>query len=379
LTTSASTVETNDLDQALMRRALALADGALGTTWPNPAVGCVLARDGRVVAEAATGQGGRPHAEQEVLRVAGAAARGCTAYVTLEPCAHHGQTPPCADALIEAEVARVVVACPHDPDPRVEGRGLARLREAGIRVDTGLLEAEARHLNEGFFARVQRGWPWFTLKLASSLDGRIATALGESRWITGEAARERVQRLRARHDAVMVGSGTALADDPSLLCRLPEYLGRPGVRIVVDSRLRLPASSRLVATAGWHPTWILTRHDAQPRALANAPGLRILPCLTGPDGTLDPAAMARTLGEAGLTRILVEGGGQLAASLLRDRLVDELVWHRAPMILGSDGRPAVGPMLLDRLAKAPQWRCIAREVAGDDTIEVYRPEINGPS
>ncbi|MCK5275514.1 MAG: bifunctional diaminohydroxyphosphoribosylaminopyrimidine deaminase/5-amino-6-(5-phosphoribosylamino)uracil reductase RibD, partial [Alphaproteobacteria bacterium] len=220
-----------------MRAALALAGRGLGRVWPNPAVGCVLVdRDGRVTGRGWTQPGGRPHAETEALARAGGAAKGATAYVTLEPCVHHGQTPPCADALIEAGVARVIAAT-EDPDPRVKGGGLGRLRDAGIAVEAGLLREEAELLNAGYLMRQREGRPVVTLKLATTLDGRIATHAGESRWITGEAARARGHMMRARHDAIMVGIGTALADNPTLTCRLPGLEDRSPVRIVVDARL----------------------------------------------------------------------------------------------------------------------------------------------
>ena len=236
-------------DETHMRAALALAARGLGATWPNPSVGCVVvAPDGRVAGRGRTGLRGRPHAETQALAAAGEAARGATAYVTLEPCSHHGQTPPCADALVAAGIARVVVAA-GDPDPRVNGGGLARLRAAGVAVQAGFLEAEAQDTLAGFFSRVRLGRPLVTLKLATTLDGRIATHGGESRWITGPAARQAVHALRGRHDAVMVGADTLAADDPDLTCRLPGYAHRPTVRIVADSRLRTKLSARIVATA----------------------------------------------------------------------------------------------------------------------------------
>src|SRR5579872_6272521 len=245
------------LDLAHMRASLGLARRGLGNTWPNPAVGCVLVREGRVVGRGWTQAGGRPHAEAEALARAGRAARGATAYVTLEPCSHHGKTPPCAEALIAAGIARVVAAI-EDPDPRVSGRGIARLKEAGITVETGPCADEAVELNAGFLCRVKHGRPLVTLKLATSLDGRIATASGESRWITGAAARERAHLLRATQDAVLVGTGTALADDPQLTCRLPGLEDRSPVRVVIDRNLRLPATLRLFSEARPVPTWLVT-------------------------------------------------------------------------------------------------------------------------
>jgi len=237
--------------------ALTLARRGLGSVWPNPSVGCVLVRDARFVARGWTQPGGRPHAETEALKRAGDAARGATAYVSLEPCAHHGATPPCADALVRAGIARCVAAV-EDRDPRVAGRGLAALREAGVETTLGVCGAEAEDLNAGFFMRVRHGRPLVTLKLATSLDGRIATHAGHSQWITGEGARRRTHLLRAEHDAVMVGAATALADDPLLTCRLPGAEQRSPVRIVADGRMQLPLTARLVTSAASAPTWLIT-------------------------------------------------------------------------------------------------------------------------
>ncbi|MCS6891501.1 MAG: bifunctional diaminohydroxyphosphoribosylaminopyrimidine deaminase/5-amino-6-(5-phosphoribosylamino)uracil reductase RibD [Rhodovarius sp.] len=339
-----------------MRAALALAARALGNAWPNPAVGCVLVRDGMVVGRGWTQPGGRPHAEAEALRRAGPAARGATAYVTLEPCSHWGRTPPCCDALIAAGLARVVVAM-RDPDPRVDGRGLARLRAAGIAVEEGLLEEEARRLQQGFLRRITLGLPMVTLKLATTLDGRIATAGGESRWITGEAARRAVHAARARHDAVLVGSGTVLADDPLLTVR---GLGLPSPpRVVWDARLRLPLASRLVATAREVPLWLLTAPGHPPARLAPylAAGVEVItapPAVAG--GGLDPRAALQALAARGITRILCEGGGRLAAALLRERLVQRLLWFHAPATLGAEGLPAIGALGLPDLAAMPRFR-----------------------
>ncbi len=361
------------LDLTHMRAALGLARRGLGQVWPNPAVGCILVNEGRVVGRGSTQQGGRPHAETEALTRAGAAGKGATAYVTLEPCRHHGRTPPCADALIGAGVARVVAAI-EDPDPRVSGAGLSRLRAAGIAVETGLCAAEAEELNAGFFCRVKHGRPLVTLKLATSLDGRIATASGESRWITGPAARERAHLLRAAHDAVLVGTGTALSDDPELTCRLPGLADRSPVRIVLDRNLRLPATLRLFAEARRVPTWVVTLAASDParQASLKQQGVEIIPIDSGATGSIDLAAMVRALGDKGLTRLLVEGGGALAASLLRAGLVDRLVWMRAPLTLGGDAIPAVAALGLDKLAAALRFDLVSSEIAGGDVIETYR-------
>jgi len=359
-----------------MRAALGLARRGVGNVWPNPAVGCVIAsadRPHRVLARGWTRPGGRPHAEREALDRAGAAAKGAVAYVTLEPCSHHGQTPPCADALITAGVRRVVIAH-EDPDPRVSGRGVAALRAAGIEVTTGLLGAEAEEVNAGYLMRLRAGRPLVTLKLATTLDGRIATAAGNSRWITGEAARRLAHLLRARHDAVIVGVGTALADDPRLDCRLPGLPYRPVVRIVVDGGLRLPADSRLVAAAGEGPVWVVTRADADPERhrTLTARGVEIIDVAAGDDGRPDPAALLQALGQRGLTRVMVEGGGTLAASLVRAVLVDRLAWFRAPRLIGGDGQPAVGAMAVETLVESADFIRDDVRMVGDDMLESYR-------
>ena len=340
-----------------MRAAVALARRGLGSTWPNPPVGCVLVQGGRVVGRGVTAPGGRPHAEVLALRMAGAAARGATAYVTLEPCSHHGQTPPCADALIAAGIARVVVAC-GDPDPRVDGAGLARLREAGVAVEAGLLAAEAAEALAGFMMRVRHGRPLVTLKLATTLDGRIATRTGESRWITGPAARRATHALRARHDAVMVGIGTVLADGPALDCRIPGFARQQPLRIIADTDGRTPASSHD------HRTWVLHASD---RAVPGR-GIRVP---RGPGG-LDLKAALQALGAAGLTRVLVEGGGALAGGLLEAGLIDRVAWFHAPAIMGGDGRPAAEAFGVRALSAMPRFERLGAERVGDDVLTTLR-------
>jgi diaminohydroxyphosphoribosylaminopyrimidine deaminase / 5-amino-6-(5-phosphoribosylamino)uracil reductase len=356
-----------------MRAALGLARRGLGQVWPNPAVGCVIVKDGRIVGRGWTQKGGRPHAESEALARAGRAAKGATAYVSLEPCSHHGRTPPCAEALIAAGIARVVAAV-EDPDPRVSGGGIARLKAAGVVVETGLCAEEATDLNAGFFCRVKQGRPLVTLKLATSLDGRIATASGESRWITGPAARERAHLLRATHDAVLVGTGTALADDPLLTCRLPGLKSRSPMRVVIDRNLRLPATLRLFTEAGQTPTRVVTlaASDSARQQSLRQQGVEIIAVGSDVAGGVDLAPMLRVLGDQGLTRLLVEGGGVLAASLMRAGLVDRLVWMRAPLVLGGDGVPAIAALDLDALAAAPRFGLVGSEMAGGDLIETYR-------
>lgn len=357
----------------MMRAALALARRSLGRTWPNPAVGCVIVKDGKVVGRGRTRDGGRPHAEVDALSLAGDAARGATAYVTLEPCSHFGKSPPCADALVEAGVVKVVSAL-EDPNPQVNGRGHARLREAGIAVEVGEGAAEAAEINAGFLLRIRDGRPLFHLKLATSLDGQIATASGESRWITGEAARADVHRLRATHDAVLVGSGTAAADDPDLTSRLPGLGPYSPVRIVLDSMAQLSPSSRLAATAHKVPVWLLCTSAAPPsaRAALKARGVEIMQTAADDAGRVDVAAAARELGNRQLTRVLIEGGGQVAAAFLKAGLVDRLSIYRGGLTLGADGRSAVGPLGLQKLDFAPRFSAISSRVMGGDTLETWR-------
>lgn len=361
-----------------MRAALALARRSLGRTWPNPAVGCVIVRDGEVIARGRTQEGGRPHAEADAIAQAAAAGlslKGATAYVTLEPCSHHGRTPPCADALVASGVARVVSAL-EDPDPRVKGRGHERLRAAGIEVVVGDGAAEAAEINAGFLTRVKEERPLFHLKIASSLDGRIATASGESRWITGPVARQHGHHLRATHDAILVGGETARADDPDLGCRLPGLGRHSPVRLVLDSQARLSPTSRLATTARQRPVWLLCT-QAAPAAAREAlagQGVEVVEVEAGADGRIDVAAAGRLLGARGLTRVLVEGGGQVAASFLKAGLVDRISSYRAGLVLGGDSRSAVGPLGLERLDFAPRFRLVSARPLQGDTLETWRRE-----
>jgi diaminohydroxyphosphoribosylaminopyrimidine deaminase / 5-amino-6-(5-phosphoribosylamino)uracil reductase len=360
-------------DHRWMRTALALARRGLGQVWPNPAVGCVIVTADRVVGRGWTQPGGRPHAETEALRQAGAAAQGATAYVSLEPCAHWGKTPPCADALVEAGIGRAVVAL-EDPDPRVAGAGIERLRRAGIAVETAIGRDEAAEINAGFLTRERLGRPLVTLKLATSLDGHIATATGESRWITGPQARALAHGLRATHDAVMVGTGTVLADDPQLTCRLPGLDRRSPVRVVLDRRMRIPPTARVIAGAREVPTWVLTvrladqaRHEA---LVAN--GAEVIEVAAGVADGLDLGAALQALGARGLTRLLVEGGAGLSAALLRAGLIDRLVWLHAPLLIGGDGVPAIAALGLQALADAPRFERVASDTIGDDVATTFR-------
>src|SRR5579862_9915953 len=361
------------IDLMAMRGALSLARRGLGNVWPNPAVGCVIVKDGRVVGRGWTQPGGRPHAEELALQRAGAAAKGAAAYVTLEPCSSPGRGPACADGLVAAGVARVVAPL-EDPFSRVTGTGFARLRAAGIAVEIGLYADEAKEINAGFFTRAKHGRPLVTLKLATSLDGRIATASGESRWITGPAARERAHLLRATHDAVLVGTGTALADDPQLTCRLPGLENRSPVRIVIDRHLRLPVTLHLLAEADQVRTWVATLASADParQGALTKVGIKIVAAEPNAMGGIDLADLLQRLGDEGLTRLLVEGGGRLAAALLQANLVDRLAWMRAPLAIGGDGLPAVAALDLAALGDAPRFTPLSSEIAGGDVIETYR-------
>ncbi len=358
-------------DIRFMALALSLGRRGQGLSWPNPAVGCVIVKDGRIVGRGWTQPGGRPHAEPVALAQAGDAAAGATAYVTLEPCAHYGQTPPCAEALIAAKVARVVVAI-EDSDARVAGKGLEMLRAAGIEVETGVLEEEAARDLQGFFRKTDLGRPFLTLKLATSLDGRIATATGESQWITGSAARREVHAMRMRHDAVMVGGGTARADDPSLTVRDMGVQKQP-VRVVVSRRLDLPLMGVLARTAQDIPVWITHGSDADPnlQSVWRDLGAELLPCAL--EGThVSPVAALEALGRKGLTRVFCEGGGALAASLLTADLVDELVVFSAGLALGAEAFPAIGAMGIERLAAAPRFERIEARGVGADVLTVWR-------
>jgi len=357
-------------DGHFMRAALTLSRRGLGTVWPNPTVGCVLVKDGAVVGRGWTQPGGRPHGETEALARAGAQAKGATAYVSLEPCCHHGKTPPCTDALIAAGIARTVVAV-EDSDPRVAGRGIERLREAGIAVETGLLAEEARAINAGFFLRLAQGRPLVTLKLATTLDGKIATATGESRWITGEAARNRAHLLRATHDAVMVGAATVVADDPLLTCRLPGMMGRDPVRIVIDGSLRVPLTAKLVAQAKDVPTWMVHRRGVEAARLEAFLdcGVELIEVPFTKTAEMDLAVALAELGKRGLTRVLVEGGARLAGALLEADLVDRLAWFQAPALLGGDALPAVEAFGVTALSEARRFKRLTVEAYGEDLLE----------
>ncbi|MCX7560861.1 bifunctional diaminohydroxyphosphoribosylaminopyrimidine deaminase/5-amino-6-(5-phosphoribosylamino)uracil reductase RibD [Sulfitobacter sp. F26204] len=358
------------MDARFMALALSLGRRGQGRVWPNPAVGCVIVKAGRLVGRGWTQDGGRPHAEAMALTQAGPAAAGATAYVTLEPCAHHGQTPPCAEALIKAGIARVVVALA-DCDARVDGKGLEMLRSAGIEVSLGEGEARAQRDHAGFFARSELGRPFLTLKLAGSFDGRIATGTGESKWITGPAARRQVHAMRSRHDAVMVGGGTARADDPGLTVRDLGITHQP-VRVVVSRRLDLPLMGQLARTAKDVPLILCHGTDAEPMLVQTWRdiGATLLPCAVKA-GQLDTVDVMQQLGAYGLTRVFCEGGGALAASLLEADLVDDLIGFTAGIVIGAEGVPGIGAMGLAKLAAAPKFSLRYVEPVGKDVLHVW--------
>jgi diaminohydroxyphosphoribosylaminopyrimidine deaminase/5-amino-6-(5-phosphoribosylamino)uracil reductase len=365
----------SDFDRFAMQRALSLAARGLETTDPNPRVGCVIAQRGRVVAEGWHERAGEAHAEVVALRAAGGQAAGATLYVTLEPCSHHGRTPPCVEALIAAHIARVVIAA-SDPNPLVHDKGAAALRAAGISVETGLMEEEATELNAGFFRRMRTGRPLLRVKLAMSLDGRTALASGESRWITGEAARADVQRWRARSSAILTGIGTVLADDPRLDVRLASEAGaapRQPLRVVLDSQLRTPPSARLLASPGEVLIFTTLTAPEDPRALSlTARGARLESLPLDAERVALPSVLDR-LGELELNEVLVEAGAILAGELLRQSLADELLLYVGLRLLGPAARALVTLPSLARLADAPSFTLIEVQPVGDDLRLRLRP------
>lgn len=359
-------------DERFMRAALAMGQRGLGRVWPWPSVGCVIVRDGRMVGRGVSDPQTLRHAERVALDQAGEAAHGATAYVTLEPCSHYGRTPPCADALVSAGIARVVVAL-GDPNTLVNGQGLARLRAAGVEVTEGVCRAEAAAQHAGFLSVIQRGRPAVTLKLAASLDGRIATASGESRWITSAPARRMVHLARSRHDAVLVGGGTARKDDPTLTVRDLGLSHQP-VRIVLSRRLDLPEDGKLARTIGEAPLWLLHGRDTAPDKISAwaGRGAHLIAVDAGPGRQIDPGQALAALGQAGLTRVYCEGGSSLAASLLSAELVDELHLFTAGKALGAEGTPMLGALGLGRLADAPGFNLIECRAVGPDTFSRWQ-------
>ncbi|MFL2770454.1 MAG: bifunctional diaminohydroxyphosphoribosylaminopyrimidine deaminase/5-amino-6-(5-phosphoribosylamino)uracil reductase RibD [Rhodospirillaceae bacterium] len=356
-----------------MSTALAMGSRGLGTTAPNPSVGCIIVIEGRVIGRGWTQPGGRPHAETEALAQAGEGARGATAYVTLEPCCHQGDTPPCTDALIAAGIARVVIGST-DPDKRINGKGIAALKDSGIEVVTGVMRELTDEMNCGYFKRTNYGLPHVALKIAMTMDGNIALANGISHWITGADARRYGHFLRATYDAVLVGSGTVISDNPELTCRLPGIeldLKNQPVRIVLDRRLRIRYDSKLVSTASSTPTWVVTAENANKDKVAQLEhaGVGVLIAETTSDEKFSHAA-ASILAQRGMTRILIEGGAKIAAAFLRADLIDRIYAFRASSFVGGDGIPAVSGLNLNSLTDSLRFNRVNVRELGADLVEI---------
>lgn len=373
----------NTIPEAYMARALTLAHHGLYTSDPNPRVGCVLVKVGRVVGEGWHRRAGEPHAEIHALHAAGEAARGATAYVTLEPCAHHGRTGPCVEALIEAGVAKVVAAM-QDPNPEVSGRGLALLRDAGIAVELGLLESEARALNPGFIARMSRGRPFVRLKMAMSLDARTAMASGESQWITGSPARREVQRLRARSSAVMTGVEAVILDNSRLTVRADQLgiegaegeaiAARQPLRVIVDTRLRMPLAAACLSEPG-RTLIVACSEDAERRAALQAAGAEVLIMPSGRDGRVDLVALLDHLAaHEACNEILLESGATLAGAMLDAELIDEMQLFVAPTLLGGEARPLFAIPGLERMAQQRPLQIDDIRAVGHDWRIIARPQ-----
>ncbi len=364
--------DAKDADRRFMQLALALGKRGQGRTWPNPAVGAVIVKDGVIVGRGWTQPGGRPHGEPEALRRAGEAARGATLYVTLEPCSHFGKSPPCADAVIAAGIARVVSAV-EDPNPEVAGQGHAKLRAAGITVDVGPCAAEAAYDHAGHFRRVRDKRPHVILKLAVSPDDKIGAAGGRPVAITGEAARNRVHLLRAQSDAILVGVGTVLADDPLLTCRLPGMEARSPVRVVLDQNFRIASGSKLVRTARETPLWVIGSELAEAASAVRlgAAGVQVMRVAPGSGAGLDVPAVLRALAEKGISRLMVEGGSRVAASFVAADLVDEIWLFRGTEAVGTDGVDALAALPLSKITQSQLFKVHTSETFDRDTLTVY--------
>jgi len=350
-----------------MRQALRLAERGLGRVWPNPAVGCVLVKAGQIIGSGWTGDGGRPHAEFEALQMASGATLGATAYVTFEPCAHEGETPSCARLLAEAGIERVIYATP-DPDPRTAGKGAEILKKAGVQVEFGVLEEEAKRLNKGFILTQTKGRPLVTMKLATSKDGKIAAGEGQQTRITGREAREFSHQLRATHDAILVGIGTVLADDPDLTCRLAGLQAASPVRIVLDTQLKIPLDSRLVRSAREVPVWVVSQRKELPPEMAQKGVV-----LVSVNDIKNIREVIENIAKKGITRLLVEGGGTINAAFLESSLVDELYWFTAPhMTIGPNGVPGFREMDIGRAGDVPGFEKTGEERLGQDLVEILR-------
>ncbi len=360
-------MDTSARDETFMQRALALAAKALGRTSPNPAVGAVIVRGGRVIGEGFHRQAGLPHAEIEALRRVQGSTAGATLYVNLEPCSHYGRTPPCAEAVVAAGLKRVVVGMV-DPNPRVRGRGIRRLRRAGIAVTSGVLREQCERLNEDFATLIQTGRPLVTLKLAASLDGRIAAASGDSQWISNDLSRRLVHELRNRVDAIMVGAETVRMDDPQLTCRIRG--GRDPLRVVLDGRLSLSPQARICTQESTAKTVVVTttaNESSGKRKQLEDQGVEVL-CLPGEQGRVGLGLLLEELGRRGLKSVLIEGGGHVAAAALQERVIDKVMFFYGPVLVGGDGRPMIGPLGVDRIAAGLKLHTIELHRFRDDVL-----------
>ncbi len=352
-----------------MQMALSLARRQLGQTWPNPTVGAVVVKDGQIIAQGVTERGGRPHAETQALMKAGKAAQDATIYVSLEPCSHQGKTGPCADAIIKAGIRVVVIGC-RDSNPLISGRGIALLQAAGLTVIEGVCEAEAREVNAGFFSVVERQLPLVSVKLATSLDGKIASSGGESQWITSVQARERGWRLRAQHDAVVTGSGSLMADDPVLTCRLPGLEQNSPVRVVFDRHHALKPAHKLATGAKTTPVWVFSEGQHPQKPELEDMGVQFFP-VSGEDDAQQAAQAMAVLAQQGITRVLVEGGAKLSTVFLQSGLANRIYWFRAPVLLGNDGLAGIGGGFPAQLSDATRWALVEQHSLGPDQLDVF--------
>ena len=363
-------------DAAWMEIALRLADRNIGNVCPNPSVGCIIINDERIVGRGWTQEGGRPHAEVMALEQAGKKSVGATVYTTLEPCSHFGKTPPCSDALISARIERLVGAM-KDPDPRVDGMGFVKLRDAGIEVVEGILEREAEELNRGFITRLKKKLPFVTLKMAMSIDSRIATKTYDSQWITGEEARHSSHFLRSKHDAILTGIGTVLADNPFLNTRISGLENRSPIRIILDTNLRIPIDSQIVSTAAKHKTIIFTTVAAgeTKKKQLESFGLQIITINGDKSGRVSLIEALRSIAKKGINNILVECGGTLCTEFIKSNLIDEFLVYRAPIVLGGDGIAAVEGFGVSDLSAALNFKLTGTTRLGADTLESYKRQI----
>ena len=359
-----------------MNIALRLADRNIGNVYPNPSVGCLIIKNDRVVGRGWTQLGGRPHAEAMALGQAGPNAAGATVYSTLEPCSHFGQTPPCSDALIAAGIKRLVGGM-RDPDPRVNGNGFLKLREAGIEVTDGVQEELAIELNKSFVSKIKNKSPVVTLKLATSIDSKISTKMGESKWITGNQARHSVHFQRSRHDAILTGIGTVIADDPMLNCRIKGLEDRSPVRVILDTKLKISANNQIASSAAEYETIVFTTNEAKhgKQVQLEKLGIKIEPTEMDKNGKVSIIAVLEALADNGITSVLVESGGQLAAEFIRLNLVDYLLVYRAPIVIGGDGVAAIGNVGLSTLNMAVPFERIQTEGLGIDLLDTYRRRV----